>query len=251
MKDSTRKTQKCGGCRGETLIASGPLQAQLAEIGKKLSQISVLETNLDRLMGLQDTVRHIETSVQHLSDTYDELKDTLIRQEKDISDLRRQVETVEKSPEVTQITVLKRQVSELKQYSRRPNNEIHGITPRENESLFEEVNKIARCLEIPELSEDDIDGLHRLPTKEGKPPVAILRFASRAVRAKWFAKRKQLMNRLPGVKFFDNLTAANKQLLWMVKQKAREKDYRFVWTSEGRIFVRKQPDMRAISLNRG
>ena len=37
----------------------------------------------------------------------------------------------------------------------------------------------------------------------------------------------------------ENLTVARKRLFWQTKQKAKEKDFKFFWTMNGNIFVRK------------
>lgn len=40
---------------------------------------------------------------------------------------------------------------------------------------------------------------------------------------------KLLRMKLPGLKFFHNLTATNKHLLWLAKGKTKEKNYTSAW----------------------
>lgn len=40
----------------------------------------------------------------------------------------------------------------------------------------------------------------------------------------------------------------NRRLLWLAKIRAKENDYKFVWTSEGKVFVRKQAKASAIRI---
>ena len=44
----------------------------------------------------------------------------------------------------------------------------------------------------------------------------------------------------------ENLTQRRKRFFWLVKQKAKELDYQFIWTSNGPIFIRE--DEKADSL---
>lgn len=210
--------------------------------------MQALEAKLDKLMCLQETVQNIERSVQHLSDTYDHLNDAVNKQEQGIDELRRRMEAVEQSRDVTVLSKLKEQVDALEQYSRRQNMEIHGLAQREGENLLTEINKIAAQLDLPSLSEKDIDGMHRLRAKESRDPVVLVRFATRTLKTAWFEKKKNLRRKTQGIKFFDNLTPTNKRLLWLAKNRARELNYQFVWSSQGSIFVRKQPNARAITL---
>lgn len=253
MKDATKKSLRCPTCKlsvgnSNTAGQSVNLQSELPQINKKLSQMQTLKSNLDKLMGLKETVQNIERSVQHLSDTYDNLKDAVNRQEQGIGELRRRMEAVEQSQDVTMLSKLKQEVNALEQYNRRQNMEIHGLAQRDGENLITEINKIATQLDLPPLSEKDIDGIHRLRSKEGRDPVVLVRFSTRTLKTAWFEKKKNLRSKTQGIKFFDNLTAANKRLLWLAKNKARELNYQFVWSSQGTIFVRKQPNARAIRL---
>ena len=44
----------------------------------------------------------------------------------------------------------------------------------------------------------------------------------------------------------ENLTQRRKRLFWLAKQKAKELDYKFIWTSNCQIFIRE--DEKAASL---
>lgn len=51
------------------------------------------------------------------------------------------------------------------------------------------------------------------------------------------------------VRFFDNLTAQNKRLLWLVRTRAKENDYQFAWQKDGKMFVRKRQGDRVIKID--
>ena len=44
----------------------------------------------------------------------------------------------------------------------------------------------------------------------------------------------------------ENLTQRRKRIFWLAKQKAKELNYKFIWTSNGQIFIRE--DEKANSL---
>lgn len=253
MKEATKKALKCAQCKlaaksDDTPTKSAGLEATLEEINAKLSKMDVLETKLDALMTLHATVEKIEKSVQFLSDKYDDFNKTIVKQDKEIGDLRRRLEVVEKSHTPSTISKLQQEINELDQYSRRQNMEIHGLIPHVGENLLVELNKIASQLELPELRENDLEGLHRLPIKENKDPVIIVRFSTRKLKASWFEKRQMLRQKLPELKFFDNLTTTNRHLLWLAKGTAKEKNYMFAWASQGTVLVKKQPNGRIIKI---
>ena len=100
----------------------------------------------------------------------------------------------------------------------------------------------------------NISTAHRLPPKRyskiSKPPAIIARFISRNVRNDIYRKRVVLRDasetdlpvpRMEKFKLFinENLTQARKRLLWQSKQAAKENGYAYVWTMNGKVYVRK------------
>lgn len=126
--------------------------------------------------------------------------------------------------------------------------EIHGLKQEANEDLLCKLNALASDLELPELSERDLDGLHRLPARKGKSPAVLVRFVSRTTRDRWMAKRRALSDTESGVHMLDNLTAVNKKLLWVMKKKALEMSYQYAWQHNGKLFVRKAQGETAIRI---
>ena len=47
----------------------------------------------------------------------------------------------------------------------------------------------------------------------------------------------------------ENLTLLRKRLFWKTKQKVKEADYKYIWTSKGNIFVRKADEVNPIAVN--
>lgn len=224
------------------------LRQELAAINKKLSEIMTMNAKVESLMSIKDTVDQIEKSVQLMSNQYDLVLKKMDEQSKEITNLRRRVEKVEGTQDTEEICILKKQVNSLEQYSRRQNLEIHGMPPSANENLLNKLNDLAERLELPKLAENDVEGLHRLPAKNKKDPAILVRFASRRTRDQWLGKRKYLKETRSDVWFLDNLTTTNKKLLWMLREKAAEKEYQFVWQKNGNLFARKKQGDRVIKI---
>ena len=126
------------------------------------------------------------------------------------------------------------------------------------------VVEVARSLNV-DIATDDISIYHRLSvsTKPEKnddstsTPI-IVRFVSRDVCNKIYANLK-LTRRLDMKKFGikgttnlfknENLTLLRKRLFWKTKQKVEEAGYKYIWTSNGNIFVRKVDMANPIAVN--
>lgn len=208
----------------------------LAQINKKLAA----------LMEMKSTVENIEKKVQSVSDQYDGLLAEMRSQRQEITYLKERIEKVENADN-KETTQLKRKINDLEQYSRQQNLEIHGLPWTVNENLLEKLNDLALELDLPPLSEQELEGLHRLPTKPEKTPVVLLRFFSRATRDRWLQKKGQLRGNKPQI--YENLTAQNKRLLWLVKAEAKANNYQYTWQKNGKIFVRKKTGDCAIRIN--
>ena len=108
-----------------------------------------------------------------------------------------------------------------------------------------------------EIKESGISTSHRLPvpstpkrdpTKPSEPQAIIARFINRDVQNDIYCGRKaarklrpkdfpvEIMTQLYVNK---NLTQQRKRLLWSAKQRAIEKDYKYVWPNNDKILVRK------------
>ena len=164
-------------------------------------------------------------------------------------------------------------VDVLEQYGRRQNLEISGI-PEKGENTNKLVIEVAKLANV-ELSPNQISISHRLPPKirhspsrntssaqdakfSNSPPKSssiIVRFVSRDIRNQIFSNRNLLRNAdlknfsvigTDNIFINENLTHSRKKLFWKVKQKAKASQYKFYWTSNGNIFVRKSEEFGSI-----
>lgn len=258
-KPDKGKGWRCPTCKASRLRggpASGkPKPEQEKDIAEKLSVMNhrigallPLLGKIDDLLSIKETVQNIEQTVQFLSSKYDELLTKADSQDKEIAELKARVQSLETSTSTAEVRELKREINDLDQYSRRQNLEIHGLEQAGDENLLNRINNIARKLNIPEVTTREVEAIHRLPSRPDKVSVVLVRFSSRVTKEKWMEQRALLRTKEPEIRFFDNLTARNKHLLWLVKSKAREHAYQFVWQKNGRVLVRKRQGEQVIQI---
>ena len=132
--------------------------------------------------------------------------------------------------------------------------EIVGIPVQKDENTNAIVQEVAKLLKVTITASDklELETLHRLQTKnELKPPPIIIRFVSRDIRNKLFSNRRNArnadfsnfsVNGVGSIFINENLTYHKKQLFWKSKQKAKETGFKFYWTLNGNVFVRKSED---------
>ena len=158
---------------------------------------------------------------------------------------------------------LRDRVDELEQYSRRSNVEIQGVPEVAGENVSSLVDKIAAFLEVGVVT-SDVDVVHRVPRfgKNQDPKPIIVKFCRRSKRdgflAAAIAKKKSLPAgspsgfQIPGVSdrcfINDHLTAANKNLFAKTRNRARAAGYKYIWTRDCKIFVRKDDTSRAVRI---
>ena len=145
--------------------------------------------------------------------------------------------------------------------------EIAGVPRQPNENTNSIVIEVAKLLNVVVLPDHIyIYTSHRLPEKPNHstkdsvcPPSIIVRFTNRDTRNKTFANRKFIRNldlkqfSVPETeKIFikENLTPTRKKLFWQTKQKAKKEEWKYFWTVNGNIFVKKHDDANAVLIKK-
>ncbi|KAH9367546.1 hypothetical protein HPB48_001638 [Haemaphysalis longicornis] len=243
-------TWLCATCKGAKLRSGqksrNSNQEKAVDISDKLAVMNVriaallpLVSQMNELMTIKETVRNIETAVENLSANYDTLLLTVDSQTKDTADLKARVENVECSAPTQELIELKKELDNLEQYSHNRNLEIHGLEHTEGENLLSKLNSIGRKLNIAEVTAREIEAIHRLPSKPDKVPIVLVRLESGYTKEKWAEQRPLLKIKEPDLRFFDNLTPYNKNLLWMAETRAHERSYQFAWQKNGKVLVKR------------
>lgn len=148
----------------------------------------------------------------------------------------------------------------LEQHSRRQNIEIDGLPETQGEDVNTILRDVARSIGV-EMKSEQLVAAHRVPSfnKKRTPPI-IVRFATYEARDGWIAGFKRVRpltaNRINAnfngsskVFINEHLSPENKQLLAKTKEAARAKNYKYVWSREGKVFVRRVDGERCIRVD--
>ena len=146
------------------------------------------------------------------------------------------------------------QIDVTEQYGRRQNLEFKGVPVAENENVTNTVIEISKLPGV-EIRKSDIFTAHPLATKHPKngaassvSPAIIARFVRRDIRNEIYNRRKTAktiqshQHPVPGMtKLYvnENLTQYRKKLLWKTKELTKKYHYAYLWTTNGKIFVKK------------
>ncbi|KAH9360613.1 hypothetical protein HPB48_007566 [Haemaphysalis longicornis] len=258
-----RDNWRCRACiadnQASTEDESVPVSASLAELSAKIEAlvplkdvISSLVLKVDQLLALKSTVDELHKSMQSaeqsmdfLSKKYEEMRASEAKRQVTIDNLETDVASLRSlvSKQSEEISDLRRGANNAEQYSRLSNMEIHGLPQKPKEDLLSLIADLAQKLEVP-FEDCDVETIHRLPAKREGEPVVLVRFVNRMLKEKWISSRAKLRLLVESkdaspMFFCDNLTGFNKQLFWAVKQKCKEMEYKFVWSKNCKIFVRK------------
>ena len=223
------------------------LVAQAIAVWKKEYQLEI-ETLRAEVIEIKESQAFIYNQYDSLKAEYDKLIEVNTLQKEEISNLKSQAAAL-KTQEIKDSI----KVDELEQYGRRQNLEIVGVPEKEDENTNAIVLEVAKMLDVDIMS-SHISTSHRLPKKKassrnnsGSSPI-IVRFTSRDIRNQIYANRKKA--RFVDLKNFsvsdtknifvnENLTPTRKQLFWKTKQEVKNNSWKYIWTHNGSVFVKK------------
>ena len=223
------------------------LVAQAIAVWKKEYQLQI-ETLRAEVIEIKESQAFIGNQYDSLKAEYDKLIEVNTLQKEEISNLKSQAAAL-KTQEIKDSI----KVDELEQYGKRQNLEIVGVPEKEDENTNAIVLEVAKMLDVDIMS-SHISTSHRLPKKKassrnnyGSSPI-IVRFTSRDIRNQIYANRKKA--RFEDLKNFsvtdtknifvnENLTPTRKQLFWKTKQEVKNNSWKYIWTHNGNVFVKK------------
>lgn len=244
--ESWKKSWRCATCRSgqsRSVQENKPKnQADLATL------LVALNEKVDGLATLKDTVESIEKSVQLMSNQYDEILIHMRRQDKEIGELKKRVEKIERQENACDAAQFMREVDQLEWQSRKLNLEFHGIPVSENENLMSKVNEVARKIKVPELTDNDVVTIHRLPAAKDKVPGILVRLGRQSLKEAFLKQRKELNTLNEQCHILENLTKRNRTLLANVKDWARTHGFKYVWHRNGNVYVRQKDGDNAINV---
>lgn len=156
-----------------------------------------------------------------------------------------------------QLSNLKNKVSQMEQHVRDCNLEIQCVPEHKNENLLTIINQLIRIVSS-NIVESEIINIHRvakLNPESKRPRSIVVKFSTPRHRdnllaaVKLFNKNNESDKLNSGhlgiggdkqqIYVLEHLSPENKKLHSAARQKAKEKNYQFVWVRGGRIFLRK------------
>ncbi|XP_044748813.1 uncharacterized protein LOC123309666 [Coccinella septempunctata] len=164
--------------------------------------------------------------------------------------------TIENQQMKSDFETLNSRLNDLEQASRMNNLEIQGVQERENENLFQIMNKVCSTLNIP-VVEGDFERIHRVRSNskyspKDKPKNIIVTCSSRRLKDSILLANKRLRTQTNSkssalsveglsndIYINEHLTLANKILHKETREVARKRGIKFVWVRDGRVFARK------------
>lgn len=150
---------------------------------------------------------------------------------------------------------LERRLTHSQQYSRHANLEIQGVVKKENEDLAIILSDIGNAIHEP-ISSFDIECYHRVPTRNPDKTNIVVQFKSRAKRdaALKKAKKTRIANRDLGLESMcpvyvnEHLCPVLQRLLGMAVKRKYENKWKSLWTSNGKIYARKNDSSDAVQI---
>ncbi|XP_077977115.1 uncharacterized protein LOC144432723 [Glandiceps talaboti] len=235
------------------------IRKSLVDINAQVSNIPVLLVDVKMIKDKQNTM---SVSLDYFNELVEELRDRLKVIEQENKDLKKSnMELNER------VGVLEKASDDQNQYSRRENLEIHGIP--ECQGQAENTDNIAlQVIKMisPDITTDHLEVTHRIGRTthhdgnvRGKhqPRPIIVKFSGRKIRDQVFNNKKKMKNvttRDLGyternlIFINENLTPKMRNLLKLVNNKRKTESYRYLWTRNGHIHVKKSDTSNVVTI---
>lgn len=228
-----------------------------AEMRKFMQHVT---EKVDKIEELKNTVANLENSVSFMSAKYEEVVSELKTYKTKMEEMEKRVQKLESEKEENEKVIgdLSSRMREAEQYARKCNIEIVGVPEIKNENLNKVMENIAAALDV-DFRAEDIDVVHRVPSRGNAPPKIIAQFLSRRKREEWMMKKRQVppilakdvcnTNSTQKVFLNTHLCQEWKDLLWKAKLYGRPKGYSFFKYNNGKIWAKKsKEDNNAIAI---
>ncbi|KAF6217213.1 hypothetical protein GE061_001567 [Apolygus lucorum] len=149
-------------------------------------------------------------------------------------------------------------INDIDQQARENVLEISGFPASENDNIFEIIRKISNAVEFP-IAENMISDCYRIKPRNASslPGLIIVHFVRKIDKRAFFAaawKKKTLSTRDVGfllgeatrIYVNNSLTQHNRKLLNSCKEFKKNRNFKFLWNRNGRIFLKKDEASAAI-----
>ncbi|XP_028412580.1 uncharacterized protein LOC114535474 [Dendronephthya gigantea] len=240
----------------------------MTQITKEILE-EILEKKLDeKLSPIVQTVNDLKDSMQFLSDKYDSVNNR-------VDELESKYNLVQQENKFLKAEILKlskvgddlaKNVDAMNQYGRRDCSEISGLPVEPHEDTNQLVIRVANLMGV-HIDESDISVSHRLPISNNLDsnrarspalniPKVIVKFVRREKKEQFYKGRKNLKNKTTkdlklarlsenNIYVSESLSPRNNELFKACLQFRRDNAFKFIWTQQGRIYLRKNNDTPA------
>ncbi|CAB3244176.1 unnamed protein product [Arctia plantaginis] len=229
---------------------SKALAEQTSLVAKLVTEVTELkQQNLD----IQKSNKEIEKSITTISELYDDMNNKVKLLQSECRNYKKYTEVLEKT------------VRDLQYQSRSSTIEIRNVPLKPNESAADLTNiitNIGSTVDLP-ISPTAIRDVYR--ASGNSPNKAIIaELTSVQIKTELISRVRKFNTKhesndhklntqligLPGQKHpvyvDEHLCSSVKKLFYLCRQFAKQHDYKFCWSSNGRIFLRKQPGDKQI-----
>ncbi|KAJ8733077.1 hypothetical protein PYW08_001375 [Mythimna loreyi] len=236
-------------CEQDETIAKF-MAEQKALVTKLVSDMTDMkQQNLE----IQKTNIGIEKSIAAISDLYDDMKCQVKRLQGECSDYKKLAESLDKT------------VRDLQYKSRSSSLEIRNVPSNDKESstdLMKIVTAIGNTVDLP-ISSNNVRDIYRNPGKSGNKSI-VVEFASVHTKSDLISRVRSYNNKQPNkdnklntellgisgqkraIYIDEHLSNTTKRLFYLAREYAKKHEFKFCWTSNGNIFLRKQPGLQQI-----
>lgn len=236
--------------KSDILEAANKTNARIDEMSVEIKQsVSRLESEMEC----------IKTSQQYISDEFDGMKDIISQHKHEICSLQKDVTSIKSDCVTTHqhVEELNYELNVLRQANFEGHMLISNVIKVAQEDLGELLRNMFSLLNI-NYDPEGILSVGRLSSsnQNGIQPI-LVRFASiltkdklmRAARERPICCDEIGLGVKQRIFFNHRLTPANQRLLAAARKFKREHSFKFVWFTNGEIFLRKDEDCRAIKIS--
>jgi hypothetical protein len=240
MSTQKKNDWRCNVCRVKTRSVS--TSSGVTENAEFRTMFAHINEKLEILTEVNDKMENLQASFYEMKKELKQYKEKVIHLEDVMREKDKKIESMEQ------------RILDLEQYSRMKNVEIVGIEKKQNENLDKLFENLCSKLEINNITPDEVESIHRLPNKRRTSENIIVSFKSRKIRDNFLLKRKtvvrnsDIMNteNRDRIYLIENQSKDFKRIFWDIKQCALERGYKYIWSKNGKIYIKHQDNDKAI-----
>lgn len=204
----------------------------------------------------------LEQRVNNQEETSSKLQEDFLAMKNEIATLKAELQEAKVANDSTgsaELTTVKEELENLRQYSRNRNLVIDGVPPTTGENLKSLFINMGQCMEIS-IDPKEIEAIHRLPAKPGsnRAPSILVQVKSRPLRDNFIIEAKKKKFTLPTLGYSsgtgnvfvsEHLTKFRSKLYYEARMVKRNYGFKYVWVKNGMVFLKKDDSSPSVLIN--